>query len=136
MDALTMPSRYRHALSDALWARLSPMLPRRSGAGRLPTDHRLVMDGIIWILRTGAPWRDLPERFGPWKTVYERFRLWSRSGFWQTLRAKLVAADHAAGHLDWSLFLIDATNVRAHKASAGARKKSRLSRNRRITRLA
>jgi transposase len=114
----------RHALTDDQWRQIAPLLPPRAGPGRPPKDHRLVIDGILWILRTGAPWRDLPVRFGPWKTVYERFRGWTRTGVWEDLFQRLRATRHADGGIDWQLFMIDATVVRAHKAAAGAEKKS------------
>jgi transposase len=114
----------RHALTDDQWRQIAPLLPARAGPGRPPKDHRLVIDGILWILRTGAPWRDLPVRFGPWKTVYERFRGWTRTGVWEDLFQRLRATRHADGGIDWQLFMIDATVVRAHKAAAGAEKKS------------
>lgn len=85
-----------------------------------------MIDGILWICATGAPWRDLPERFGPWKTVYERFRLWSQNGLWDRILERLKAKKHASGEIDWELFCIDGSVVRAHKAAAGARKKGGL----------
>jgi transposase len=81
------------------------------------------MNGILWILATGSPWRDLPREFGKWKTVYERFRLWSQSGFWDRILEKLQARRNAQGGIDWDLFCIDGSMVRAHKAAAGAAKK-------------
>jgi len=83
----------RHALTDDQWRLIAPLLPVHSGPGRPPKDHRLVVEGIVWILRTGAPWRDLPERFGPWKTVYERFRGWTRSGIWSDIFERLKASN-------------------------------------------
>jgi transposase len=78
--------RRRHELTDAEWARLGPLLPpHRSGKPR--TDNRLVVNGILWKLTTGAPWRDLPERYRPWPTVYMRFRRWTRAGVWDRLFA-------------------------------------------------
>ena len=65
----------RHELTDEQWDRLEPLLPpQRPATGRPAKDHRMVLNGILWILRTGAPWRDLPERYGSWKTIYSRFR--------------------------------------------------------------
>ena len=64
----------RHALTDEQWERIEPLIPRsQARTGRPPKDRRLMLDGIFWILATGAPWRDLPERFGPWQTVYDHF---------------------------------------------------------------
>ena len=79
------PGLGRGDLTDAEWEQLRPFLPvsnRRCGRWR---DHRQVIDGILHRIRTGAHWRDLPERFGPWKTVYERHRLWSADGTWEYL---------------------------------------------------
>ena len=94
----------RHALSDAQWERSKDILPVNGRRGRQWEDHRRVIDGILWILNTGAPWRDLPERFGAWKTVYERFRMWCRTGFWDRLLERLLAEANAAGGIAWGLF--------------------------------
>src|SRR5438128_2300768 len=114
---------YRHALSDGQWSKIEEFFPKNGKPGRPWRDHRLVMDGILWILATGAPWRDLPERFGPWKTVYDRFRRWTRDGFWDKLLDRMNARRHGAGKIDWDLFFIDGSVVRAHRHAAGARKK-------------
>jgi transposase len=81
-----------------------------------------VVEGIVWRLATGAPWRDLPARFGPWKTVYSRFRRWQRAGVWERALAALLAQGDAAGDLDWALHFVDGTTVRAHQHAAGAKK--------------
>ncbi len=113
----------RHALSDAQWERLCPLLlPPPAARGRPRRDDRTVVDGIIWRLATGAPWRDLPPRFGAWRTVYSRFRRWQRAGVWERVLAALQAAGDAAGTLDWSLHFVDGTTVRAHQHAAGAQK--------------
>jgi transposase len=71
----------RHALTDKQWQAVEPLLPRSTArTGHPPSPRRLMLDGIFWVLATGAPWRDLPERFGPWQTVYEYFSNWRRSG--------------------------------------------------------
>ena len=70
----------RHALTDREWKVLAPLLPRRAGTGRPPKEHRAIIDALLWLAKTGAPWRDLPERFGPWRTVATRFYRWTRSG--------------------------------------------------------
>lgn len=73
----------RHELTDESWERISPLLPPETGRrGRRSKSNRLIVNGIVWILETGAPWRDLPKRFGPWKTVYNRFLQWSKTGIW------------------------------------------------------
>jgi transposase len=113
----------RYALSDRQWEQIEDLLPQNGKRGGQWKEHRGIIDGILWILNTGAPWRDLPKRFGKWKTVYERFRLWSRNGFWDRLLERLQARRNAEGELDWELFYIDGSLVRAHKAAAGAAKK-------------
>ena len=99
---------------------MRPFLPvsnRRCGRWR---DHRQVIDGILHRIRTGAHWRDLPERFGPWKTVYERHRLWSADGTWEYLLQQIQAAADADGEVDWDIS-VDSSTVRAHQRAAGAR---------------
>jgi transposase len=110
-------------LTNDQWAALEPHLPpQRSGTGRPAKDHRTMVEGILWRLRTGAPWRDLPERYGPWKTVYTRFRRWQQGGVWARALAALQADADARGDLDWSLHFLDGTTIRAHPHAAGAKK--------------
>lgn len=114
----------RHGLTDAQWERLRPLLPPLpAGRGRPRADDRTVVEGILWRLATGAPWRDLPERFGPWATVYSRFRRWQRAGVWDRVLAELQADADARGEFDWSLHFLDGTVIRAHPHAAGAPKK-------------
>lgn len=115
----------RHALTDAQWARLRHLLPqRRPGCpGAKPKDTRLMIDGALWIARTGAPWRDLPDWFGPWQTVYDRFNRWRKDGTWARILAELLVEHEQADRLDEGLYCIDASVMRAHKAAAGAGKK-------------
>ena len=111
--------RRRHELTDAQWARLAPLLPPRK-AGKPRKDHRLVINGILWKLATGAPWRDLPERYGPWQSVYTRFRRWTRAGVWDGIFAAVQQQAEAAGQLDWAGHFVDATVIRAHRRRWGA----------------
>jgi transposase len=113
----------RHALSNEQWARLEPLLPpQKPKTGRPAHDHRLIVEGIRWILRTGAPWRDLPERFGPWSTVASRFYRWRKAGVWTRVLAVLQSAAAEAGELDWTEHFVDGTVVRAHQHAAGAKR--------------
>ncbi len=109
-------------LTDAQWERLRPLLPpQKPRTGRPAKDHRTVLNGILWILRTGSPWRSLPERYGSWKTVSSRFYRWQQAGVWdQVLAASQRRAD-AEGRLDWTLHFVDSTVVRAHQHAAGAK---------------
>lgn len=113
----------RHALTDEQWARLRPLLPPPpQGRGRPRRDDRTVVDGILWRLATGIPWRDLPERYGPWRTAYSRFRRWQQAGVWARALEALQAEGDAAGDLDWTLHFVDGTSIRAHQHAAGAKK--------------
>jgi transposase len=113
----------RGELTDEQWDRLRPHLPAQKPATGKPNhDHRVVVEGILWRLRAGAPWRDLPERYGPWQTVYSRFRRWHAAGVWERALAALQAEGDAAGDLDWALHFLDGTTVRAHQHAAGAKK--------------
>lgn len=113
----------RHELSEAEWRRLEPLLPARRTAGTYYRDHRVILNGMLYWLHTGVAWRDLPARYGPWQTVYSRFRRWSRDGLWDRVLAELQRELDAAGRIEWSLWSIDGTSVRAHKAAAGGGKK-------------
>jgi transposase len=114
----------RHELSDKEWELIKDALPAPQGRGRKPTEARKVLNGMFWILRTGAPWRDLPERYGPWRTVYDRFSLWSRDGTLDRIVSHLQSGLDEQGRIDWELFSIDGSSVRASRSAAGARKKS------------
>ena len=113
----------RHDLTDAQWAAIEPHLPpQKPSTGRPNRPHRNVLNAILWRLRTGAPWRDLPARFGPWETIYSRFRRWKERGVWDLVLAALQAEADARGDLDWSLHFLDGTIIRAHQHAAGAKK--------------
>jgi len=113
----------RHELSDQQWDTIKVLLPTAKGRGRRPSDPRLMLNGMLWILRTGAPWRDLPERFGPWETVYARFNAWSQDGTFDRVLSCLQIELDSAGQIDWELFCIDGSTVRASRAAAGATEK-------------
>jgi transposase len=113
----------RGDLTDAQYERLLPLLPSSNGKpGRTYEDHRKVINGILWRLRTGAPWRDLPERYGPWQTCYDRLVRWRRRGIWQRILQALQADAHAKGRIVWKVISVDSTVVRAHQHAAGARR--------------
>ena len=105
----------RFDLTDGEWSIIEPLLPNKP-RGVPRTDDRRVLNGIFYILRTGSPWRDLPERYGPYTTVYNRFNRWARAGVW--LRVFEALSEHSPQ----SLHLIDATIVRAHQHAAGGKK--------------
>jgi transposase len=112
----------QHELTDRQWEQLAPLLPpERPATGRPSRDHRTILNGILWKLRTGAPWRDVPERYGPWATLYSRFRRWRLAGVWDRLFATVQARADAAGELDWAVHFVDGTIIRAHQHAAGAK---------------
>lgn len=111
----------RGEITDKAWEQIAPLLPA-NGNGRRWRDHRQVLNGILWKLRTGAPWRDVPERYGPWKTCHERLRIWTLDGTWASIHDKIIVKDDAVGNIEWILS-VDATSIRAHQHAAGARKK-------------
>jgi putative transposase len=103
----------RYQISDQAWQRINDLLPGKStDVGRTAKDNRQFLNAVLWIARSGAPWRDLPERFGPWNSVYRRFRRWAIKGVWQQVFVALQEPD-----LDW--LLLDSTTIRAHQHAAG-----------------
>lgn len=129
----------RHELTDEQWELVSPLVPRKvAQTGRPPKDPRLMLNGIFWILGTGAPWRDLPERFGSCKTVHRYFSGWRRAGVFAAIIEALQVKLDKQGLIDWELWCVDGANVRAARAAAGADKKvsSGTSTSRRATRWA
>jgi transposase len=110
----------RGELTDQAWAVVEPLLPPNRRSGGQWADHRRTINGILWRLRTGAPWRDLPERYGPWQTCYERFRRWQQDGTWDRLLAAAQTKNDAVGEIEWTVS-VDATINRAHQHAAGAR---------------
>lgn len=115
----------RHNLTDLEWNTIRPFLPcQRTGkAGRPWQPHRQVINGILFVLRTGIPWKDLPAEFGKHKTVYNRFRRWARSGLWQRIFESIIDRMLKDGEIDFELWCVDGTIIRAHRVASGALKK-------------
>lgn len=106
----------RRELRDDQWERIKDLLPgKASDCGVTAKDNRLFVDAVLWIARTGSPWRELPESFGAWNSVFQRDNRWSRKGVWSRLFAAL------SGDADFEYLMIDSTLVRAHQHSAGAK---------------
>jgi transposase len=112
----------RGELTDEAWGQIAPLLPENGRPGGRWRDHREVVNAILWKLRTGAPWRDLPERYGPWQTCYDRFVRWRRDGTWDRLLAHAQTKSAAVGEVAWEVS-VDSTVARAHQHAAGARRR-------------
>lgn len=104
----------RGLMSDAEWAFFEPFVTPKTGR---PSEYRRVLDGIFWVTRTGAPWRDLPEELGKWNSIYQQFRRWSLSGLWDVLLDALASS----GAAPKTVQMIDSTVIRAHHQAAGAK---------------
>jgi transposase len=114
---------HRYELTDDQWDRLQEYLPpQRRPVGRPAKDHRTMLNGMLWIDRTGAPWRDVPDRYGKWQTVYSRFRRWREAGLWDRILVALQREAAFDDEVDGGLAMIDGTNIRAHHHAAGAKK--------------
>lgn len=113
----------RHRLTDNEWQAIQDLFPKPARTGRPPTEARAVVDGILWILRTGAPWRDLPEEFPPWKTVWHLFDKWNHEGLLDALLKQLRAVQVDIGNIDEELWCVDGTIIRAARCAAGGGKK-------------
>lgn len=108
----------RSMLRDDQWARIEMLCSgKASERGVTGRNNRLFVEAVLWIARTGAPWRDLPPEFGPWHTVYMRFSRWSKKGIWARM------AEALKGDADLEQLFVDSTIVRAHQHAAGAQKK-------------
>ena len=109
----------RYDLTDFEWRVIAPLLPNKPrGVPRV--DDRRVLSGILWVLRTGSPWRDLPERYGPYTTCYNRFNRWRKKGVWDRLMDAVVEA------YDGNVQMIDSSSVRVHQHAAGAKRGGRI----------
>jgi transposase len=107
----------RHAISDQDWERIKDLLPGKAGdPGVTARDNRLFIDAVLWVAKTSAAWRDLPERFGNWNSVWKRFSRWAQKGRWEKIFRHVQDPD-----LEW--LILDSTVVRAHQHAAGAEKK-------------
>jgi transposase len=116
----------RYEIPDAAWELVADLFeqPRRNSRPR--ADDRLMLNGVLWVLCSGAAWRDMPERFGPWSTVYQRFRDWRNQGTFDLMLRRLHIKLNEQGLIDLETWMIDSTAVRATRASSGAGKKGGL----------
>ncbi len=109
-------NKIRKEITNNQWNRIKHFFPDRTGEkGRPPKNHRMMVNAILWILRTGAPWRDLPPCYGPWKSVYSRFRRWSKARLWDEIFT------HISKNNNNDLNMIDSTAVKAHQHSSGGK---------------
>jgi transposase len=119
-----MNAQHRHDLSDEQWHRLARHLPpEKPATGRPAKPHRPIVNAILWRLRSGAPWRDIPPSYGNWQTIASRYRRWRLAGIWQRVWRQLQAEAAEQDEVDERLVILDGSHVRAHHHAAGARKK-------------
>ena len=112
----------RYEMTDEAWERIEPLLPVQGRGGRW-NDHRTTINGMFWVLNSGAPWRDMPSRYGRWQSVYDRFCRWTADGFFDRILQRLHIQLDDDGRIDWSVFNVDGTNIRADRSAAGGGKK-------------
>lgn len=113
----------RYELSEAQWTRIAPLLPgKTTDPGRTAADNRLFVNGVLWVLRSGAFWQHLPERYGKWKSVHARFTRWAKNGVWEKVFAELIKAR------DNKYLMLDSTLVRVHQQAAGGKGGARIRR--------
>lgn len=123
----------RYELTDEQFEVIADLMPAHGQRGGQWNDHRTTLNGIFWILHTAAQWRERPERYGQWQSVYDRFKRWRRNGTFDRILQRLQYRLDAQGRIDWDLWCVDGSNIRASRSAAGAgSKKSR--RSRRTTR--
>jgi transposase len=114
----------RLLLTDDEWQSVADLFPEPAATGRPQRDRRTVLNGILWILRTGSPWRDLPEDFGPWQTAWRLFDQWNSDGTLSAAQARLQASLAEAGEISDELWCVDGTIVRAARCASGGGKKA------------
>jgi len=114
----------RLLLTDDEWDAIQDFFPEPKSTGRPPVDRRKVVNGIFWILRTGSPWRDLPEEFGTWKTAWRLFDEWNASGLWNAILKQLRASFIDVGEISGQLWCVDGTVIRAARCASGGGKKT------------
>lgn len=122
----------RHRLTDEQWRLIADVFPPPAKTGRPPSNRRVIVEGILWIMRTGAPWRDLPEEYGPWGTVWDLFDTWNNDGTLDEILHRLRAAKVDLGEIDQGLWCVDGTITRAARCATGGGKK-RIPRSQKIT---
>lgn len=116
MEDLAVP--HRHALTDEQWDRVQDLLPGKPGdPGRSGEDNRLFVDAVLYIAKTGVPWRDLPERFGNWNSLWRRFDRWCEKGVWEAIAQELA-------ELDLEELQLDSTSIKVHLAAVGGRREA------------
>ncbi len=112
----------RADLTDEQWEKLQPLLPsQKAWTGKPASDHRRIIDGILWLHRTGAPWRDIPKRYGNHRTISSLFYRWPTAGIWQQIWSSFMQQADTVGKIDWEVHFVDGTVVRAHQHAAGAK---------------
>ena len=113
----------RYELTEEQYGLIEDLMPANGRRGGQWNDHHTVLNGIFWILHSGAQWREMPERYGRWQSVYDRFNRWRRNGTFERILERLHYRLDEDGRIDWDVFDVDGSNIRAHQSAAGASKK-------------
>ena len=110
----------RHELSEAQWNRIKDLPPpeRKPQGGRPTKNNREMLNAMVYLLNTGIPWRDLPERFGPWQSAYSRCRAWTKAGVWENVLAHLIQQDI----IDETTLMLDNTSIKVHQHASSGKK--------------
>lgn len=113
----------RHELTNKEWEAIQPMLPEQGQHGGRPRlDDRTVINAILWVLGTGAPWRDLPETYGVWNTIYNRFQLWTKMGIWEDIYNTVIQSAKRGSNVEFAAIIeVDSTTCKAHQHAAGGK---------------
>ena len=114
----------RYELTDEQFDAIADLMPANHQRGGQWNDHRLTLNGMLWVLHTGSPWREMPERYGTWKSVYDRFNRWRKDGMFDRILQQLHYRLDQRGRIDWDVWCVDGTNVRASRSAAGAGQKT------------
>ena len=112
----------RYELDEQQFELIEDLLPKNGKPGGRWNDHQMVLNGMFWVLNSGAQWREMPERYGPWETIYSRFQRWSRDGTFERILKRLHLKLNENGTIDLDTWFVDSTIVRGSRSAAGARR--------------
>lgn len=113
----------RYELMQEQFELIEDLMPVNGRRGGQWNNHRIMLNGMFWILHTGAQWREMPERYGKWQSIYDRFNRWRKDGTFERILERLQYRLDDEGRIDWDLWCVDGSNIRASRSAAGAGQK-------------